>query len=332
MKKIAILLIVLGIILIGIGTYLSFNNEDNIETYKIKNSSEELIHKYVEMDLKDITIGSEIIVNDGEALVFVQDNSSVDMWEKGNYKIDTKNITLVSKSDLYYVSLKEVTEIKWGTNEIEVIHLNGVSGNLSSYGTFSYKVVNPMNILNEYLLKVADDENFEISNLVREAVVENLINLIVTDGVVDIYSIPSNINIMKDTITDSINESSLGVEIMDLVISNIQTTDDFEAAIRDKDEEKTMEDFTQKIEANCYFYTKDEGGRHTPFFSNYEVTIDISGEKIKAIIYLIDDVEMVSPGDTVDISLKIYSSVKINKNQEFNIYDGEKIIGKGKVN
>lgn len=83
--------------------------------------------------------------------------------------------------------------------------------------------------------------------------------------------------------------------------------------------------------AEIYVLSKEEGGRHTPFFKGYKPqfyirTTDVTGEVI-----LPEGVEMVMPGDTVSISVKLISPVALEEKQRFAIREGGKTVGAGSV-
>lgn len=83
--------------------------------------------------------------------------------------------------------------------------------------------------------------------------------------------------------------------------------------------------------AEMYALTKDEGGRHKPFFKGYKPqfylrTTDVTGE-----VTLPDGVEMVMPGDTVNITVKLLVPVALEEKQRFAIREGGKTVGAGVV-
>jgi len=86
-----------------------------------------------------------------------------------------------------------------------------------------------------------------------------------------------------------------------------------------------------EFEAEVYVLSKDEGGRHTPFFKGYKPqfyirTTDVTGEVI-----LPQGTEMVMPGDTVSISVKLIAPVALEEKQRFAIREGGKTVGAGAV-
>ena len=86
-----------------------------------------------------------------------------------------------------------------------------------------------------------------------------------------------------------------------------------------------------EFETEVYTLTKEEGGRHKPFFSGYKPqfyirTTDVTGE-----VTLPDNTEMVMPGDTVNLKVKTIMPVALEKEQRFAIREGGKTIGAGVV-
>ena len=86
-----------------------------------------------------------------------------------------------------------------------------------------------------------------------------------------------------------------------------------------------------EFECEVYVLSKDEGGRHTPFFTGYKPqfyirTTDVTGEAT-----LPEGTEMVMPGDTVNLSVKLTSAVALEDQQRFAIREGGRTVGAGVV-
>lgn len=86
-----------------------------------------------------------------------------------------------------------------------------------------------------------------------------------------------------------------------------------------------------KFKAEIYVLSKDEGGRHTPFFNKYRPqfyfrTTDVTGEVI-----LPDGVEMIMPGDNITITVQLIAPIAMEKNLRFAIREGGRTIGAGQV-
>ena len=86
-----------------------------------------------------------------------------------------------------------------------------------------------------------------------------------------------------------------------------------------------------EFECEVYVLSKEEGGRHTPFFAGYKPqfyirTTDVTGEVI-----LPAGTEMVMPGDTIKVTVKLIAPVALEEKQRFAIREGGKTVGAGVV-
>jgi elongation factor Tu len=87
----------------------------------------------------------------------------------------------------------------------------------------------------------------------------------------------------------------------------------------------------KKFEAQVYVLSKDEGGRHTPFFSNYRPQLFCRTADITGVIQLPSDVEMVLPGDHVRLEVELISPIALNDGLNFAIREGGRTVGAGVV-
>jgi elongation factor Tu len=83
--------------------------------------------------------------------------------------------------------------------------------------------------------------------------------------------------------------------------------------------------------AQIYVLTKEEGGRHTPFFSGYKPQFFIRTADITGDVILAQGTEMVMPGDTVDVTVKLIVPVALEEKQGFAIREGGKTVGAGVI-
>ncbi len=87
----------------------------------------------------------------------------------------------------------------------------------------------------------------------------------------------------------------------------------------------------KKAKAEIYVLTKDEGGRHTPFFTNYRPQFFFGTADVTGVISLPEGVEMVMPGDNLTIDLELQKSVAMEEGKRFAIREGGRTIGAGRV-
>ena len=86
-----------------------------------------------------------------------------------------------------------------------------------------------------------------------------------------------------------------------------------------------------KFKAEVYVLSKEEGGRHTPFFSNYRPQFYFRTTDVTGTIKLAEGVEMVMPGDNVSVEIELIAPVAMEKGQRFAIREGGRTIGAGRV-
>jgi elongation factor Tu len=86
-----------------------------------------------------------------------------------------------------------------------------------------------------------------------------------------------------------------------------------------------------KFKAEVYVLTKDEGGRHTPFFTNYRPQFYFRTSDVTGTLNLPAGVEMVMPGDNVTVEVELQKSVAMEKGLRFAIREGGRTIGAGRV-
>jgi len=86
-----------------------------------------------------------------------------------------------------------------------------------------------------------------------------------------------------------------------------------------------------EFEAEVYILTKEEGGRHTPFFSGYKPQFYLRTTDVTGDVTLLEGTEMVMPGDTANLKAKLIAPVALEEKQRFAIREGGKTVGAGVV-
>jgi elongation factor Tu len=87
----------------------------------------------------------------------------------------------------------------------------------------------------------------------------------------------------------------------------------------------------KKFKGEVYVLTKEEGGRHTPFFSNYRPQFYFHTTDVTGVIELPEGVEMVMPGDNVTFTVELIAPVAIEKGLKFTVREGGRTVGAGVV-
>ncbi len=87
-----------------------------------------------------------------------------------------------------------------------------------------------------------------------------------------------------------------------------------------------------KFKAECYILTKEEGGRHTPFFNGYRPQFYFRTTDVTGVVTLAEGVEMVMPGDNITITGTLITPIAMEKELRFAIREGGRTVGAGVIN
>jgi elongation factor Tu len=85
------------------------------------------------------------------------------------------------------------------------------------------------------------------------------------------------------------------------------------------------------FKAEAYVLTKEEGGRHTPFFTNYRPQFYFRTTDVTGIVKLPEGVEMVMPGDNVSMDVELIAPIAMDEGLRFAIREGGRTVGAGVV-
>jgi elongation factor Tu len=85
------------------------------------------------------------------------------------------------------------------------------------------------------------------------------------------------------------------------------------------------------FEASVYILSKEEGGRHTPFFQNYRPQFYFRTTDVTGVVQLPEGTEMVMPGDNTDMSVELIQPIAMEENLRFAIREGGRTVGAGRV-
>src|SRR5438128_8035327 len=86
-----------------------------------------------------------------------------------------------------------------------------------------------------------------------------------------------------------------------------------------------------KFQAEVYILTKDEGGRHTPFFTNYRPQFYFRTTDVTGVVKLKEGVEMIMPGDNAELDIELITPIAMDQGLRFTIREGGRTVGSGVV-
>jgi elongation factor Tu len=85
------------------------------------------------------------------------------------------------------------------------------------------------------------------------------------------------------------------------------------------------------FEAEVYILTKEEGGRHTPFFKGYRPQFYFRTTDVTGVVNLPKGVEMIMPGDNIAVEIDLIVPIAMEKTQKFAIREGGRTVGAGRI-
>jgi elongation factor Tu len=85
------------------------------------------------------------------------------------------------------------------------------------------------------------------------------------------------------------------------------------------------------FKGEVYVLSKEEGGRHTPFFANYRPQFYFRTTDVTGIIQLPEGVEMVMPGDNIEMTVELIAPIAVEEGTKFSIREGGRTVGAGVV-
>jgi elongation factor Tu len=141
--------------------------------------------------------------------------------------------------------------------------------------------------------------------------------------------------------TDTMKTVVTGVEMFRKLLDQAQAGDNIGALLRGverKDVQRgqvlakpgSVKPHT-KFKAQVYVLSKEEGGRHTPFFSNYRPQFYFRTTDVTGVIRLPEGVEMCMPGDNVEMEVELIAPIAIENGTRFAIREGGRTVGAGSV-
>lgn len=132
-----------------------------------------------------------------------------------------------------------------------------------------------------------------------------------------------------------------GIEMFRKMLDEAQAGDNIGALLRGVDRDKIQRGQVlaapgsvtchTKFTAQVYVLTKDEGGRHTPFFNNYRPQFYFRTTDVTGVCNLPDGVEMCMPGDNVEMTIELIHPIAMEQGLTFAIREGGRTVGSGRV-
>lgn len=160
--------------------------------------TDELVHRFPEVGVADLRIGSQVIVREAQKAVFMRDGHALDTFGPGRHTITTANIPLLIDfigkafnnrtpftAEVYYVSMKEFVDRKWGTPQPIIVRNQGVGlgiALLQGFGTYSVQISDPQQFVNQVVGAQGSYRMADIENRLRTMLLSKLQDILGETG------------------------------------------------------------------------------------------------------------------------------------------------------
>jgi len=155
---------------------------------------DEIVHRFPESGPADLRIGSQVIVRESQAVVFFRDGKALDVLGPGRHTITTANIPILVDwigkafndrtpftAEVYYVSMKEFADRKWGTPQPIIVRNPGMGlgvALLQGFGSYSFQISDPLQFITQIVGAQGIYRTSDIENRLRNMLLSKLTDLL----------------------------------------------------------------------------------------------------------------------------------------------------------
>jgi len=209
-------------------------------------STDEIVHRVPERGAGDFRIGSQLIVREGQAAVFMRDGKALDTFGPGRHTITTANIPLLANvvnavfsgntpftAECYFVTTRDLLDQRWGTPEPitlrdEVLRMV----RLRAHGTYNMRVADPQLFVGQIVGARGYYRTSDIENYLRSMIVNRLTDLL-GENVKSILSLPSLFEEISAAARAKLRDdfASVGLALTQLYILSVSPTEETNKAI-----------------------------------------------------------------------------------------------------
>ncbi len=156
--------------------------------------ADELVHRFPETGIADLRFGSQVIVRESQAAVFFRDGRALDVLGPGRHTITTANVPLLTDllgklfndrtpftAEIYFVSMREFADRKWGTPQPIIVRNTGVGlgiALLQGFGTYSFQVTDPQQFVTQIVGQLGAFRTSDIETRLRTMLLSRLQDLL----------------------------------------------------------------------------------------------------------------------------------------------------------
>ena len=191
--------------------------------------------------------GAQLIVRPGQKAIFVRQGQVADVFEPGQYRLETKNLPVLStlagwpygfdspfKAEVYFASTRQIPDLKWGTpNPVMMRDPDFGSVRVRAFGTYTLKATDPGILLKELVGADSEFEFEEIQELLR-SIINTAFADVVAKSEIPLLDLASNYNDLSEQVRQTVVsriDNEFGLEIPQLYIVNISVPAEVEQAL-----------------------------------------------------------------------------------------------------
>ncbi|HSM71376.1 MAG TPA: SPFH domain-containing protein [Anaerolineales bacterium] len=212
----------------------------------------EIVHRFPEEGIGDYRIGSQVIVRESQAAVFFRDGQALDVFRGGRHTITTANIPLLINligkafndrtpftAEVYFVSMKEFANEKWGTPQPIIVRNPGMGlgvALLQGFGTYSFQVSDPQQFVNQLVgsqgaYRTADIED-RLKTMLLSILQDTLGETTAANSVVDLIGLTEEVGAAVRAKAQDDFEA-LGLTLKSFYIGNLKPSSKSAQELRD---------------------------------------------------------------------------------------------------
>lgn len=213
---------------------------------------DEIVHRFPETGVADLRIGSQVIVRESQAAVFFRDGHALDVLGPGRHTITTANIPILTgllgklfgdrtpfTAEVYYVSMREFADRKWGTPQPIIVRNTGVGlgvALLQGFGSYSFQVQDPQQFVTQIVGQLHAYRSQDIENRLRTMLLSKLQDVLgettANKNVLDLIGLTDELSAaVRAKAQDDF--LALGLLLKSFYIGNLKPSDKSAAELRD---------------------------------------------------------------------------------------------------
>ena len=213
---------------------------------------DEIVHRFPEQGIGDYRIGSQVIVREAQAAVFFRDGNALDVFRAGRHTIATANIPLLINllgkafndrtpfpAEVYFVSMKEFANEKWGTPQPIIVRNPGMGlgvALLQGFGTYSFQVKDPQQFVTQIVGTQGAFRTTDIEERLKSVLLSKLQDVLgettAANSVVELIGLTEEVGAAVRAKAQDDFES-IGIQLKSFYIGNLKPSSKSAQELRD---------------------------------------------------------------------------------------------------